>query len=102
MKIALYASQDTQILSNMGSTGILGFYPAWQNRKGLRIATHSILVYFLFLVCFNFQNGCDFEFCGFTIIPLEKRAGYKLSWLLTEGYAILGERFCLCVFRKGD
>ena len=86
----------------MDSTRILGFlfYSAWQNRQGLRIGTYSILVYFV-LDCFNFQNECDFEFRGF-LIPLEERAGYKRSWLSTEGYAILGTRFYFCVFRRGD
>ena len=73
MKIAFYASPDNQYLSNVSCTGILSFYPAWQNRQGLRIGTYSILVYF---ICFNFQNGFDFELCGFTI-PLEERAGYN-------------------------
>jgi hypothetical protein len=26
----------------------------------------------------------------------------KKVWLLAQGYADLGERFCLCNFRKGD
>jgi hypothetical protein len=53
------------------------------------------------LDCFDFQNVCGFVFSGF-IIPLEKRAGYKLFWLLTEEYAIWEERFFLCMFRRGD
>jgi hypothetical protein len=43
----------------------------------------------------------DYEVFGCFIIPLEEKAGYKLSWLQTEGYADLGERFCLCISRKG-
>jgi hypothetical protein len=30
--------------------GILGFYPDWQDRKGLRMGTYSILLYF---ICFE-------------------------------------------------
>ena len=37
MKIALYASQDTQILSNMGSMGILGSIFLTQKIRSLRI-----------------------------------------------------------------
>jgi hypothetical protein len=100
MKIALYASQDIQILSNVGATGLLDYIPVWQNRQGLRLHTYSILVYFILIWnCFNSQNGCDFEFCDYTI-PLGERAK-RVFWFLAQGYAILGERFCLCMFRKG-
>jgi hypothetical protein len=40
--------------------------------------------------------------CVCVIIPLEERTVYKLFTLPNEGYAILGERFHLSVFRKGD
>jgi hypothetical protein len=41
-------------MSKVGSTGILGYYPAWQNRKSLRIGTYSNLVYFICFGLFNF------------------------------------------------
>ena len=45
---------------------------------------------------------CDFEYCGGFIVPLGQTASYRFSWLLAEGDADLGKRFCLCVFGKGD
>jgi hypothetical protein len=52
--------------------GILGYYPAWKNRKGLRIGTYSILVYFFFFDYFDFQNEYGFEFCGYIILLGER------------------------------
>ena len=61
----------------MGSTGILGYCPAWQNSKSLRIGTYSILVYF---ICFGLF-WCDVEFCGY-IIPLGgQNKGFSSYWL---------------------
>jgi len=74
--------------------GILGCYSPWQNRKGLRISTYSILVCF---ICFDFQNGCDFEFYCY-VIPLGETSTF--FWLLSQEYAYLGERFLSLCFKK--
>jgi hypothetical protein len=37
------------------------------------------------------------------ILLLWERGQYKgFFWVLTQEYADLGEKFCLCIFRKGD
>ena len=82
----------------MGSTGNLDFfYPAWQNRQGLRIGTYGFqftsfvltfkmgkILSFVVLL-FLWKEGQDTSFPGCQLKD-------KLFW----------EKFSLCVFRKGN
>jgi hypothetical protein len=78
--------------------GILGYYPAWQNRK---VPKNRHIQYFsllhLFGIALTFKRGVIFEFCGY-IKPL----GERFFLLLAQEYADLGEKFCLCLVRKGN
>jgi len=85
----------------MSSMGILGSFPDMTAWKSLNRLIHYCLAYFLFKKLFNIYYWYDFEFYGY-IIPLGESTRYKLFWLWTKDHSILGERFCLCVLKRGD
>ena len=66
--------KDTQILSNVGSMGILNYYPAWQNRKRLRIDTVFWFIH-LFWIVLTFKMGVILSFVS--ILLLWERGQYK-------------------------
>ena len=66
------------------------------------MAHTEFLVYFICFELFYYRYEQDYEICVCFIISLEEKARNKLSWWLSEAYADLGEKFCLCIFRQGD
>ena len=74
------------------------------SEKALSQQIIFVQVALIALNCFNYQNTCGDEFGGCIKIPLGERSRYTFNdfWLLEQGHAILEERLCICVDKKGE